>query len=380
MFWIANLKGVFFSDWCLPGMALAVFLALSSVGSGAVDVADAATHVGETVTVRGEVAQISKIESGMVFLNFGAPHPKSVFTVVARPGFEGIDDWSIFEGKEVEVTGTVELHKEKPQIVLRSASEIRIAEGGSSSASADGGRSLPERPGEFQVQLTPEEQRMAGTSPGGVLPTEATMALMLPRNFDPSKRHKVLVVFATDDNGGAHVKALPRFGQIANEAGWVAMAANGPVLEKNLTPQWNAAMVLAGLRELESRYPGAKEWEFYTGGNSGGAARASMMTAPMIAGGYAVNGVFMGGAGGERFSTGAGLFPRSRTGIRKLAVFLSHGSEDHLVSVAQSEANANVIKALGIRNVRQDRYEGGHGMNDDSLRKALEWFDGKPVP
>lgn len=371
--------------WCAARLGCwAIALLLASAAFGAVDVADAGAHVGETVTVRGEVAQVSKIGSGMVFLNFGAPHPESIFTVVVRPGFEGIEDWSIFEGKEVEVTGKVEIHKDKPQIVLRDASEIRIT--GSADASAppqsqgDGNSGSSVRTGEFQVTLTPEERRLAGTSPGGVEPTEATMALMLPRDFDPSKRNKVLVVFATDDNGGAHVKALPRFGRIANEAGWLAMAVNGPVLEKNLTPQWHAAMVLAGLRELENRYPGAKGWEFYAGGNSGGAARASMMTGPMLAEGYAVSGVFMGGAGGERFSTGEGLFPKSRTAMRNLAVFLSHGSEDHLVSEQQSESNAKAIKALGIRNVRRDRYEGGHGMNEDSLRKALEWFDGKSMP
>jgi hypothetical protein len=227
---------------------------------------------------------------------------------------------------------------------------------------------------EFKVPLTAEEKRMAGRSPAGVKPEEATVGIMLPEGFDPAQPQKVLVVFSTDDNGGDHLKAMPRFGGIATRNGWVAIAATGPVLEEKLPPEWHAAMIYAGLRALEEKYPDAKKWRYFCGGNSGGGLRSSMMSCALLKKGYPVEGVFMGGAGDERFTAGLAIFRPDRTKVRNLAVYLAIGKNDHMINAARADYVAEAVKKQGIKNIRRDSYDGGHGMNEESFTKALEWF------
>ena len=383
----------------------AVLMLTMLQASGAIPTAEAAAHVGETVIVRGTVAQVSTVGSGMTFVNFGRPHPNSEFTAVVRPGTAGFGNLADFQGKEVEVEGTIELHKGRPQIVLATPGNIRPA--GSEApmptdiaappeptatpepvmpiataptpARADDPDDEPASAGagaleEFKVPLNEEEKKMAGRSPAGVKPEEATVGIMLPDGFDPSQPQKVLVVFSTDDNGGDHLKAMPRFGGIATRNGWVAVAAKGPALENNLSPEWHAAMIYAGLRALEEKYPRAKTWRFFTGGNSGGGLRSAMMSCALLKKGYPVEGVFMGGAGDERFSAGLGIFRPERAKVRDLAVYIAIGKHDPMIDAARADYVAEVVKKQGIKNIRRDSYDGGHGMNEESFTKALEWF------
>jgi hypothetical protein len=387
----------------ITALVLLVLAVSFSPTTAAITTAEAGSHVGETTVVRGTVAQVSTVGSGMTFVNFGQPHPNSEFTAVVKPGSGDFGDLSTFQGKEVEVEGLIELHKGRPQIVLSSPTSIRpagqvtteqpdqtvpaspvapapipaaaVAEDEPEDAvTPDSARSG--RIEEFKVPLTPEEIRMAGRSPAGVKPEEATVGLMLPEGFDPSQPQKVLVVFSTDDNGGAHLKPLPRFGGIATRQGWVAIAATGPVLEEKLSPEWHAAMIYAGLRALEEKYPQAKTWRYFTGGNSGGGLRSAMMSCALLKKGYPVEGVFMGGAGDERFSAGQAIFRPDRTKVRDLAVFLAIGKNDPMINAARADFVAEAVKKQGIKNIRRDSYDGGHGMNEESFTKALEWLAG----
>lgn len=379
-----------------------ILMALCPAGlEAAIPSSEAVSHVGEATVVRGMVAQVSTAGSGMTFLNFGKPHPDSEFTAVVKPGSGDFGDLSVFQGKEVDVEGVIEAHKGKPQIVLSQRSNIRLA---GTSASTEGVSGQTEQPSltsqapdpppsagdaedadskslgrsgtmeEFQVPLTADEKKLAGRSPGGAKPEEATVGIMLPEGFDPSKPQKVLVVFSTDDNGGAHLKAMPRFGGVATRNGWVAIAATGPVLENNLPAAWHAAMIYAGLRALEEKYPGAKNWRYFVGGNSGGGLRSSMMACALLKQGYPVEGVFMGGSGDERFTAGMAIFKPNRGSVRDLAVYLAIGKNDPMIDAARADYVAAAVKKLGIKNIRRDSYDGGHGMDEGSLTKALEWF------
>ena len=381
-----------------------LLVALCSIVRSEITTSEAGTHVGETTVVRGTVAQVSTVGSGMIFVNFGRPHPDSEFTAVVRPGTPGFDSLADLEGKEVKVEGTIELHKGRPQIVLGSPEKIRLASEASAVADATSPTvaAIPSEPvalapvaptptptadlddapapakagtlEEFKVPLSDEEKKLAGRSPGGVKPEEANVGVILPDGFDPSQPQKVLVVFSTDDNGGDHLKAMPRFGGIASRNGWVALAATGPVLENTLSPEWHAAMIYAGLRALEEKYPHARSWRFFTGGNSGGGLRSAMMSCALLKKGYPVEGVFMGSSGDERFSAGLGIFRPERATARNLAVYLAHGKSDHMIDAARADYVAEAVKKQGIKAIRRDSYDGGHGMNEESFTKALEWF------
>lgn len=377
----------------------------------------AGEFIDKDAVVVGRIVQASQIPSGLTFLNFGARHPNAVFTVVVRPGTEGFEDIALWQGREVEVRGRVTLHKGRPQIELRSAANIRLLGGSPGGNETGASDPLPEmtspvlqerepetaateappaavpegpaaeltgvlegaRPGwvhQFKVPLTVDEQKRAGRSPGGQLAEEATVGVVLPEGFDPARPQRLLVVFSTDDNGGAHVGALGRFGPVAARQGWVAVAANGPVLDRSVAPEWHAVMILAGLRALEKEWPQLREWQIFTGGNSGGAARASMMACGLLAEGYPVRGVFMGSVGAERFRAGMEIFKVSKSDLRPVRVFLAYGKNDKMLSEPAKKSMEPALQAAGIRSVRRLDYAGGHGMEPSALVEGLEWLAG----
>jgi len=115
--------------------ALAIFIALSSVGLLAEEVVapmvvppeEAAGQVGKTVTVKGKVDGQKSSKSGNTYLNFGGKFPNHVFSCLLRAK-NFTDPIPAFEGKVVEVTGTVAMYEGKPQIELTSLNEIRVVE------------------------------------------------------------------------------------------------------------------------------------------------------------------------------------------------------------------------------------------------------------
>ena len=107
-------------------LALALLLAVSPVRGAVIGSDQAAGHVNKMATVRGTVVQVSKV-SELIFLNFGRPHPDSEFTAVIKGDSSPYGDLTLLEGKEVEVEGTITLHKGRPQIVLSSPQSLRPA-------------------------------------------------------------------------------------------------------------------------------------------------------------------------------------------------------------------------------------------------------------
>lgn len=97
---------------------------------------EAAAHVGKMVTVKGKVEGQKTSKSGNTYLNFGGRFPNHTFSCLLRSKnfSEAIPP---YEGQEVEVTGTVTLYEEKPQIELTATSQIRVLEKAAAEASGD---------------------------------------------------------------------------------------------------------------------------------------------------------------------------------------------------------------------------------------------------
>ncbi|HYK82141.1 MAG TPA: hypothetical protein VEU55_03275 [Gemmatimonadales bacterium] len=113
---------------------LAAFLALAGAVAPAaaqervVSDSQAASAVGETVTVEGTVASVHVSRSGTVFLNFGRPYPEQTFSAVifrtAAPGFPDPKQW---QGRRVRVTGQVRLYRARPEIILTGPNQLTPA-------------------------------------------------------------------------------------------------------------------------------------------------------------------------------------------------------------------------------------------------------------
>jgi DNA/RNA endonuclease YhcR with UshA esterase domain len=88
---------------------------------------DAAAHKGETVTVEGIVSDVFRDpHSGTTFIDMGGTYPDSAFTAVIFSDDAGtFPSVQALSGKTVDITGLVRLHKNKPEIVLKSADQIK---------------------------------------------------------------------------------------------------------------------------------------------------------------------------------------------------------------------------------------------------------------
>ena len=109
------------------GLACAGLLAEEAVAPIPVSPSEVAAQVGKVVTVRGRVEGQKTSKSGHTYLNFGGRYPNHVFScyLSAKNFLEPIPS---FEGKEVEVTGTVTMYQDKPQIEVSTLSQIRVLE------------------------------------------------------------------------------------------------------------------------------------------------------------------------------------------------------------------------------------------------------------
>jgi DNA/RNA endonuclease YhcR with UshA esterase domain len=103
--------------------------------AGAIAAEDAINHLGDKVTVEFVVRGGRKLEDKEIcFLNSNRDHRESgTFTAVifrtglARYAADGIDDPIIaFEGKTIRVSGIVEEHDGKAQIVVASPAQIEV--------------------------------------------------------------------------------------------------------------------------------------------------------------------------------------------------------------------------------------------------------------
>ena len=123
------------------GPVLAVVLAvLAGPGSVAaaeprITAAEAARHVGEQARVCGRVAGAKYAERSRgkpTFLDFEQPHPAEVFKVViwgADRGKFGRPPETVYDQKQVCVTGRIQLYRGTPEVIVRSPSQLALDEG-----------------------------------------------------------------------------------------------------------------------------------------------------------------------------------------------------------------------------------------------------------
>ena len=87
----------------------------------------ASSHLGETVTVKGAVADVHTARSGVTFIDIGGRYPHNAFTaVIFSEDAAKFPDVGALAGKVVEITGRIRLYKGKPEIILSAASQLKV--------------------------------------------------------------------------------------------------------------------------------------------------------------------------------------------------------------------------------------------------------------
>jgi DNA/RNA endonuclease YhcR with UshA esterase domain len=79
--------------------------------------------------VTGKVAQVTSRPS-VVFINLDQAGPQSPFTaVIFQDNLSSFGDVQSLQGKNVEISGFITEYHKKPEIVLDSASQIKVVGG-----------------------------------------------------------------------------------------------------------------------------------------------------------------------------------------------------------------------------------------------------------
>jgi len=112
-------------------LTLLLFISSFSFAQTIIKLEDVSKHIGDSVTVCGNVSGVRFLETAKntpTFINLGQAFPNHTLTIViwsdVRKQFETAPE-VLFKDKEVCVTGRIELFREKPQIVLRRKEDMK---------------------------------------------------------------------------------------------------------------------------------------------------------------------------------------------------------------------------------------------------------------
>ena len=222
----------------------------------------------------------------------------------------------------------------------------------------------------FDAPLSPAQQTLALTG-GNPRVLTAKCVLIVPAGFDPAKSWPIFV--ANAPQGSSAVEGATAFGKPAAEAGWITLAADGPVPAKLETIQWCVALAEAALDHLEKAWPGVRRWPVASGGFSGGAKRSAYVGAMLMESGHRVIGLWMGGCNEDR-ATDALHWHKPGPAFFAVPIYLSSGLIDPIATPAHHRAVRDSMLASGFKNVRLETYAGTHWMDPEQIAAGLRWF------
>ena len=106
------------------------FISICAFSQKQVSVNDLTVHAGDSVIVTSTVYGGRYLQNNsLTLLNLGAAYPNQLLTVVIRGDdrtkFSEAPE-TLFQGKDVQVKGKVEMYNGKPQIVVTSKEQIDI--------------------------------------------------------------------------------------------------------------------------------------------------------------------------------------------------------------------------------------------------------------
>ncbi|MHB8578975.1 MAG: hypothetical protein ACYDA4_03830 [Ignavibacteriaceae bacterium] len=110
-------------------LSIFVFLLFTiiSYSQNKIPASQAKNHIGENETVTGLDSQVYHSRGGTYFLNIDGDYPGNTFTaIIFKSDVKKFKDIDSNVGKEVEVKGKIKEYNGKPEIILKSESQIEI--------------------------------------------------------------------------------------------------------------------------------------------------------------------------------------------------------------------------------------------------------------
>ena len=205
--------------------------------------------------------------------------------------------------------------------------------------------------------------------------TSLKAVVALPEGFDARKAWPVLLVTAS--SGASAVQAWNAYTNVGLAEGWIVVAVDGPkVAVERDTYTYSRAMISALFEQLRRSWPQSKNWPVACAGFSGGGKRAAMTAADLVKRGDKVIGVFMGGCNRDRATDGY-YVSQPGAAFLNLPFFFSNGLNDPIAGPERGAEAKQSMEQAGFRQVRLEVYPGGHRLDTNHLRMALQWFQGR---
>lgn len=87
---------------------------------------DAKTHVGQTVTIHAAIDEVKTGRGGAIFLDMGGSFPDNAFAaVIFASDLAKFPIAKTLKGKTVAISGPVQLYQGKPEIILKTADQLK---------------------------------------------------------------------------------------------------------------------------------------------------------------------------------------------------------------------------------------------------------------
>lgn len=88
---------------------------------------EAENYIGKYEIVDGFANQVYHSRGGTCFIDMDGDYPNNVFAaVIFKSDMKKFKDIDKYEGKEIEVKGTIKEYRGKPEIILKSKNQIHI--------------------------------------------------------------------------------------------------------------------------------------------------------------------------------------------------------------------------------------------------------------
>lgn len=237
---------------------------------------------------------------------------------------------------------------------------------------SDGGTSM------VDIEITDAAQLKELRDAYGKPSARAKMLVTLPSGFRTARNYPILIVSATTDGdassiGSARANCLPD----ATEKGFVVIAVDGEFgkpAEHGRDSNFRWALVQAGVAAIYKEWPQSKKWPIATAGISGGGGYASSKAMLLLDKQYPLAGLLLSVTGWTPSDFPDVLRRAPRAAIRTLPVFFTAGEKDEVATKEVTEKAQKELMTAGFKNVRFEKFDGGHRLHRPHLQQALEWF------
>jgi hypothetical protein len=226
---------------------------------------------------------------------------------------------------------------------------------------------------DVQFPLSDYFQRYAAQG-GNPRPTTGRALLFFPKGFDPSRTWPILIVTPTIDFPCTSIIDAPWYRGAAMKEGWVIFAPDATIRPQADSLAWRLAMLTAGLQMIRNEWPQSAQWPIAFAGLSGSGKRGGVLAAMLAENhGLRICGLFLAGINSDRV-TAAYKDYQPPANFLNVPIWISSGTADQFATLGAQENVYYSLKRTGFKQVRLERFFGGHGLKAIEVQRALHWF------